>query len=186
MAYIEIIPEDKAEGKLAEVYADIIAKRGKLSQVLSIQSLNAESIQKHLDLYMTIMFGNSPLRRVQREMLGVVVSMANECQYCTTHHTTAMLHFWKDEGRIQRFQKDYRTADLSDADLLLCEFAHALTLKPGNSDSSFPDQLRAAGFSDRAILDANLVVSYFNFVNRMVLGLGVQLEAQKGEGFHYD
>ena len=38
--------------------------------------------------------------------------------------------------------------------------------------------------SDRAILDASLVVGYFNFVNRMVLALGVKLEKEPG-GYNY-
>ena len=36
--------------------------------------------------------------------------------------------------------------------------------------------LRDAGFDDRAILDATLTLGYFNFVNRLVLCLGVHLE----------
>jgi hypothetical protein len=36
--------------------------------------------------------------------------------------------------------------------------------------------LRAAGLDDRAIVDANQVVSYFNYVNRIADGLGVELE----------
>ena len=41
------------------------------------------------------------------------------------------------------------------------------------------------GLSDKAILDATLVVSYFNFVNRMVLGLGVNLESNQAKGYNY-
>jgi NAD(P)H-hydrate epimerase len=36
--------------------------------------------------------------------------------------------------------------------------------------------VRAAGFDDRAIVDANQVVAYFNYVNRIAEGLGVELE----------
>ncbi len=38
------------------------------------------------------------------------------------------------------------------------------------------DCLRGAGFSDRAILEVNLVASYMSFVNRLAQGLGVELE----------
>lgn len=37
--------------------------------------------------------------------------------------------------------------------------------------------LRETGFSDRAILEINLVASYMSFVNRVAQGLGVELEA---------
>ncbi len=38
------------------------------------------------------------------------------------------------------------------------------------------ERLRAHGLDDRAIVDANQVVSYFNYVNRVADGLGVELE----------
>lgn len=39
------------------------------------------------------------------------------------------------------------------------------------------DALRAVGLSDRDVVDANQVVAYFNYVNRIADGLGVELEA---------
>lgn len=38
------------------------------------------------------------------------------------------------------------------------------------------EDLRAEGLSDAGIHDAAAIVSYFNFVNRIALGLGVELE----------
>ncbi len=38
------------------------------------------------------------------------------------------------------------------------------------------ETLRGAGLSDAAIHDAAAVTAYFNFVNRLALGLGVELE----------
>jgi len=45
--------------------------------------------------------------------------------------------------------------------------------------------LRETGLDDRAILVVTLVVAYFNFVNRIVMALGVQLEEGQGEGYKY-
>ncbi len=42
--------------------------------------------------------------------------------------------------------------------------------------SSDVDELREAGLTDRGIHDAAAVVAYYNFVNRIALGLGVELE----------
>ncbi len=41
--------------------------------------------------------------------------------------------------------------------------------------------MREAGLSDRAILDTCQVTSYFNFINRMVDGLGAELEPELAE-----
>ncbi|WP_373524530.1 hypothetical protein [Aquiflexum sp.] len=45
--------------------------------------------------------------------------------------------------------------------------------------------MKASGADDRSILDATLVIGYFNFVNRIILGLGVNLEEDGGKGYKY-
>ncbi len=52
-------------------------------------------------------------------------------------------------------------------------------------DQQFYRLFHTAGFDDRSVLDATLVIGYFNFVNRIVLSLGVTLEEDKGEGYKY-
>jgi len=59
MSWIEEIEIDAAEGKLAEIYAELIEKRGKVSNILKVHSLNPNAMSDHLDLYMTLMFGKS-------------------------------------------------------------------------------------------------------------------------------
>ena len=55
MSWIEEIDIDAAEGKLADIYAELIEKRGKVSNILKVHSLNPNAMGNHLDLYMTIM-----------------------------------------------------------------------------------------------------------------------------------
>ncbi len=50
MSWIEEIDVTEAEGKLAETYGTLIEKRGKVSNILQVQSLNPDSIDGHLDL----------------------------------------------------------------------------------------------------------------------------------------
>jgi len=186
MAFIQVIPPDVAEGRLKEIYDDLIRKRGKLAEVHKIQSLHPESIIKHMDLYMEIMFGKSPLRRYQREMIAVVVSTANQCEYCTIHHAEALVHFWKDQEQVDQLIADFNQSSLNSSDLALCQYALALTRRPEEVGIKEVSILKDSGFDDRAILDTALVISYFNFVNRMVLGLGVALEEDGGKGYEYD
>lgn len=186
MSRIKVIQEDEATGRLKEVYAEIIQKRGKLAEVIKIQSLRPESIVKHIDLYMEIMFSKSQLSRSQREMIAVVVSAHNHCSYCVAHHSEALNNYWKNEKQTAMLSKDFSLLTLSDLDKTLCAYAVTLTKYPNSSKiSELIEQLTILKLSDEAILDATLVVSYFNFVNRMVLGLGVELENEKGTGYKY-
>ncbi len=140
-----------------------------------------------MDLYMSIMFKKSPLKRYQREMIATVVSASNNCEYCFVHHGKALDHYWKDWTKVEQLRTDYLEAGLSVPDQKLCEFADQLTTDPGaKKRDERVEELRKVGFDDRSILDASLVVSYFNFVNRLVLGLGVDLEDDDGGGYKYE
>lgn len=186
MPHIKIIQPDEAEGPLKKIYDDLVASRGKIAEVHKIQSLNPESIVNHMDLYMTIMFGKSPIKRVHREMMAVVVSISNDCQYCQVHHLEAVKNFWKNDEKLASFQNDFETSDLTDEEKALCRYAKTLTENPDQANErDLTQPLKKAGFEDRAILDATLVISYFNFVNRIVLSLGVKLEEDPG-GYKYD
>ncbi|MEM6726629.1 MAG: peroxidase, partial [Bacteroidota bacterium] len=78
MPYIDVIQHEDATGDLKSIYDHLVATRGKLAEVHKIQSLHPKSITAHMDLYMEIMFTKSPLRRYQREMIAVIVSVTND------------------------------------------------------------------------------------------------------------
>jgi uncharacterized peroxidase-related enzyme len=61
----------------------------------------------------------------------------------------------------------------------LCRYARKLTLEPAAMLETDLEPLRALGLDDRAIIDANQVVAYFNHVNRIAEGLGVELEPER-------
>ena len=69
-------------------------------------------------------------------------------------------------------------ADLSQKDKTLCSWAEKLTLTPGKMDESDVRRLETTGFSQNAISDAAQVIGYFNYINRIADGLGVDLELE--------
>ena len=82
IAWIETAPEADATGELKRAYqraAD--PKSGKVDHIMKIHSLNPASLIDHMRLYKTLMYAESPLTRVRREMIGVVVSAINRCEY---------------------------------------------------------------------------------------------------------
>lgn len=58
----------------------------------------------------------------------------------------------------------------------MLDYVLKLTRDPGGMTANDAGALRAAGFDDRAILDICQVASYYNYVNRLADGLGVELE----------
>ena len=78
--------------------------------------------------------------------------------------------------RWQKLRRDWRALELSAADRAMLEYAVKLTSTPKAIGSSDIAELREAGFDDRAIHDICAITAYFNFVNRVASGLGVELE----------
>ena len=185
MAWIRVIEAPDAQGDLRAVYDDVVGSRGKVSSILSVHSLHPASMKAHMDLYMTIMFGPSELTREEREMIAVVVSSADQCPYCIQHHAAALDHYWRDPGKLERFLSDYRSIDLSPRMTSALDYAHKLTTDPASVDEADVERLRSEGFSDGSILTVNLIVSYFNFVNRIALGLGVEAHPDEVTGYKY-
>ena len=81
MAWIPMVPEDRADGRLGEMYGRLSGPDGKVDNILRIHSLNPPSLWGHYEYYKTIMRGRSPLSRAQREMIAVTVSAINACHY---------------------------------------------------------------------------------------------------------
>ena len=74
--------------------------------------------------------------------------------------------------------RDYTQASLEPQDRALLDYASKLTREPWSMQEADVEAVRNAGWSDAAILDLNLTVSYYAFVNRLADGLGVTLEVR--------
>lgn len=80
-AWIDTIAPSEAEGRLAEVYAGIVAGSVSIAHILQCQSLHPEGLKEHYSLYRTLMFGRGALSRAERECIAVKVSAVNGCRY---------------------------------------------------------------------------------------------------------
>jgi len=186
MAWIDEIEVDAAEGKLAEMYAELLEKRGKVSNILKVHSLNPAALGSHLDLYMTIMFGKSGLSRAEREAIAVVVSANNDCAYCVNHHVAALRRYLKDEETLSLLASADGLETLEPRLSNIVRHAEKLTNAPAAMTESDLGELRAVGLSDQDILDVSLITAYFNFVNRIALGLGVNYNEEEVSGYTND
>lgn len=146
------------------------------ANVLTVHSVRSEVLEIHMRLYEQIMFKEGSLSRMQREMIGVVVSAQNQCPYCVGHHGNALSHVTQNKELMEQVVEDYNTANLSDLDKSICKYAEKLTKTPYKVVEGDIISLRQLGLDDRTIFDVNQIIAYFNYVNRIVHGLGVELE----------
>ena len=186
MSWIEEIEVSEADGKLAEMYTALVEQRGKISNILKVHSLNPVAMGNHLDLYMTLMFGKSGLSRLEREAIAVVVSANNDCAYCVNHHAESLRHYLKDEDTLNLLMSADGLETLEPRLSNIVRHAEKLTTAPGAMTESDLGELRAEGLTDRDILDLTMIVGYFNFVNRIAMGLGVEFNEDELSGYLND
>lgn len=185
MAWIDVVEQDKAEGKLKNVYDGIIKQRGKLSNIMKIHSLNPESMRLHMEFYLSIMFTKSGLTREEKELIAVVVSANNKCEYCINHHSEALNYYWNDQDKISKLVQNYKSIDFSERILSILNYANKLTVSPQLVSENDIIEIRNQGLTDQNILNINLIISYFNFVNRVAAGLGVEFSEEEMTGYKY-
>ncbi len=78
-----------------------------------------------------------------------------------------------DQELVAALRRDYTQATLSEPDRAMLDYAVKLTEHAYQVLPTDLDRLRSLGFSDQAILQINLIASWFNYINRVADGLGV-------------
>ena len=81
MPWIREVPPEDATGLLREQLDQAMERAGRVWHIVQVMSLNPEALRDTIQFYLTVMMGESPLSRVQREMLATVVSAELECHY---------------------------------------------------------------------------------------------------------
>ena len=109
----------------------------------------------------------------EREMIAVVVSMANGCLYCLVAHGAALREAWGDPEMADRITLDWRRAEaLTERQRAICAFAEKVTRDPVRCEEADLYALRAHGLSDQDVWDVLELAAMYNFTNRMALAGG--------------
>lgn len=183
MAWIKTISFEQASGKLKQIYKRVAGPNGKIDNILSSHSLRPHTLEGHMRLYKNVLHHNAnQLPKSQLEALGVFVSLLNQCDYCVEHHYQGYRRLIDDDQKAEKVLNALRAGDLrlvfDDKEICLFDYAKKLTLNPSTLYKADFEKMKSAGFDDGDILEANQVIAYFNYANRTVLGLGVELEEE--------
>lgn len=180
-AWIEMIPDDDATGKLREMYDRVRTPHGTVDNVMRAHSLRPHTMEGHVVLYRSVLHNpDNVLPFWFLEVVASYTSLVNKCAYSFAHHFTNVRNLLRDEARAEAIlaaleaRAPERTFDEKQAALLV--YAAKLTADVGAMAQEDIDALRAAGCDDGEILEVNQVCAYFNYSNRLLNGLGVTTE----------
>lgn len=181
MSWIRTIPFEEADGSLLRIYNKVKGPNENIDNVLLIHSLRPHSLTGHMALYKNVLHhSNNTLPKWYLESIGVYVSYLNNCNYCVDHHFSGLKRLLDDDDKSGKFFKAITNETLDDyfdnKHYRGLVYAKKLSMDLHHVDKNDVGTLRESGFSDGEILEINQVTSYFNYVNRTVLGLGVNIE----------
>lgn len=178
MSWIATIEPGEAEGALGNIYQRIAGPGGAVDNVLKIHSLRPHTLEAHMALYKNVLHhrGNS-LPKWLLETIGIFVSLLNGCSYCVEHHFAGLRRLLRDDARAAAIRSALETETFAGVfdrrERAILDYAQRLTRAPAEMTDREIAALRDAGLDDGEILEVNQVASYFAYVNRTVLGLGV-------------
>jgi uncharacterized peroxidase-related enzyme len=173
---VRLIAESEATGRLAELYEEVKAATGLdfVPDMFRLVSTRPELLEVVLKGYMGI-FSQGLLPRETRELISAWTSRVNQCPYCVGTHSFFLQVFGGSEELAQALSTaaspddlpvDERTRVLLRLLTKLSTGAYRIT------DNDWREALDA-GWSADELLEGFFCAALFNFITRMVDGLGL-------------
>ena len=181
MSFIKTISYKDADRSLKRLYDKVKGPNDVIDNIMLVHSLRPHSMIGHMALYKNVLHHkNNTMPKWFLETIGVYVSLLNNCNYCVDHHFQGLKRLLNDDIRAALIKKKlitnaYETIFDKDYSLVL-RYAENLTKNITQISEKQIDELKNEGVSDGQILEINQVISYFNYANRTVIGLGVSTD----------
>ena len=174
LTWLDVPPEDEVPDEVKELWETPLERLGFVPNVMRAYAFRPEHFLRWFAHYDEVMRGESGLTKAQREMIAVVVSVANRCHYCVVSHSAALRKLTEDPAFVDTLATNYKYASLEPAERAMLDFAVKLTTASSECTEDDVERLRAAGWSDEDVFDIAQVAAMFNFTNRLASGLGWQ------------
>ena len=148
-------------------------KLGLIPNVLRAYTGNLKKLRNFTNFYNQLMLDEEycNLTKLEREMIAVVVSSANNCYYCLIVHGQAVRDLSNDPQLGEMLVMNYRVSNMDDRTSAMLDFAFKLTTKPEQINDFDREELLRVGFSEKDIFDICDTTAFFNYTNRMAHGL---------------
>ena len=172
ISWLRVPSENELPEAVLELWAPPREKLGFVPNVLRLYALRPDRLIAWNGWYEEAMKGESGLSKAEREMIAVVVSVANDCAYCMAAHSAALRKLTKDPALADAIASDPASAWVEPRVRAMLAYAVKLTLKPREMSEADVGVLRDAGWADEDVMDIAEVTGLFNMSNRMASGLG--------------
>ncbi len=172
MAWVKDVPPESASPAIREIYDGIREKFGMLPNYFTALGRSQPLLEAQLAIDPAIMEGGVLPRKI-KEQIGLVVSGINTSSYCVALHMQLLTTYGIEKRFARTLAVDYANAAVEPKLLAMFRFADKLTRRSADVDQGDYDAPRAAGWQEAEIFEAAVAIAYFNFLNRVSIGLGL-------------
>ncbi len=151
---------------------------GFVPNVFRAQAVNGDQFLAWWGYFNLLVNKEGHLSNADRELLAVVVSSVNRCNYCVVSHAAALRTYTEDERTSDLVAVNWRQAALPEREAAMADYAEKLTLRPAEVVEADLEPLRAVGLDDHQIVELVQVVGMFNLTNRVSTALGFAPNAE--------
>ena len=147
---------------------------GHSATVPDIMRLSPEAGRALFELHEAVMRGPSALTPGQRELIATYVSGLNGCRYCHgVHAETTKAYADVPSAAVDQLMEDVEFTGFDAGLRPILRYAKKLTLAPSRVTAADAAAVYDAGWDEKALHDAILVICVFNFINRLLEGHGI-------------
>jgi uncharacterized peroxidase-related enzyme len=165
-------PEDLPPD-LQKLFAKARERVGFVPNVFRTMAYRPERLSAWFAHYRQLHEPTANLDEADREMIAVVVSMANGCLYCLVAHGAALREALGDPVIADRITLDYRRAGLDARRNAMCDYAVKVTQHPLECTEDDIAHLRSHGLDLEEVWDVIEIAAMYNFTNRVALATGM-------------
>jgi uncharacterized peroxidase-related enzyme len=176
VTWIRTVPWEEATGLLREAYDWQAASLGRPAEFTQLGSPYPGIVEERLRLYKMVEACPSALAPVERQLACWVTSLLNGTDHCASGLRLKLASLGVTAEDLDQVEADPAGFVLADQPRLVAIARHAakLTRTPTEMTAADLDELRRHGLGDRELVDLNNLVAYYNYINRVVMGLGLR------------
>lgn len=159
---LEDLPDD-IRTRITEVQA----KAGFIPNVFLALAHRPTEFRAFFNYHDALMLKDSGLSKMEREMIVVATSAANDCHYCVIAHGAILRIYAKKPLIADQVAINYRKADITPRQRAMLDFAVKMALRAQEVEEADHALLREHGFGEEDIWDIGAISAFFALSNRM-------------------
>jgi uncharacterized peroxidase-related enzyme len=177
MARVELVKPDQIDDPMVQaIFAWVTQMESAVPNHFYLE-LNFPEFMKAKLGATKVLWEAGELTMEEIQHVGIVVSRANGCPYCTAAFCTILNYgLGQDEGYVRRFVTEGATATEDERTATIVRFAEKVNADPAAIEDGDVEGLRKIGLTDKGVVQLVHLVSDFAAYNRLNIALGTDYD----------